>query len=148
MERFLEALRQVGISPDSVRPGQDSGDLARESQVSVSVAAAAFVPSFEQATLSGGYDGAKYALNPDFFASQETAEWIANKYGTGELVALKVGGEAAGVFGADKDQLNFRTHDGRLINAGYIAAFYARNPEDRFPGVADSLIRNLLASGQ
>ena len=105
---------------------------------------AAFHPSFIQAKLlaSGGYE---YPLNPDNFATRETAQWIADKYGDGRLIEVGFGGEG-GPYAADTKMLYIQAPDGRLVNAGLLAAYYARNPESQFPGVADKLVRIALAN--
>lgn len=121
--------------------GQESGEGGQ-----VIAAGPAFVPAFHPATLYSAYDGARYPLNADFFATRETAQWVANKYGTGEIVEQTYLGQGS-PFISDTKQFFLRMADGQLVNAGIIAAFYARNPEDRFPGVADTLVRMSLAKG-
>src|SRR3954465_14038319 len=50
---------------------------------------APFVPQFRTATGSGvGNDGnpVSWNLNSTYFATKDTAQWIANKYGTGQVI--------------------------------------------------------------
>src|SRR5215471_15890952 len=42
-----------------------------------------FVPSFRTATITDGRS--VWPLNSTYFASKDTAQWIANKYGTGQV---------------------------------------------------------------
>ncbi len=104
---------------------------------------APFVPAFRAAT---GTDGQiSWPLNSQYFASEETALEIARRYGDGgeaKYEEVPFGG-VGGLFAASANEYHIRVK-GELKNAGLIAAFFERNPEDKFPGVADSLIRKAL----
>lgn len=101
-----------------------------------------FVPMFRTAT---GTDGAQvWGLNHTYFATQETAQWIANRYGTGQVVEVPFGG-SGGPFSASANEYHIKLADGRLVNAGILAGYYERNPEALFPGLADKLIRAQIA---
>src|SRR5579872_2661528 len=102
---------------------------------------APFVPAFRQATVTDG--SSLWALNHDYFATRDTAQWIANKYGTGEVVETQFEG-SGGPFAASAQEFQVKLADGRMVNAGILAGYYERNPETQFPGVADKLIRNQL----
>ncbi len=88
---------------------------------------------------------ASWSLNPNYFASRETADWVSKKYGTGEVVELPFGGDG-GPFQASEKEFHIKLANGRTVNAGILAAYYDRNPEFQFPGVADKLIRDVLKS--
>jgi len=104
----------------------------------------AFAPSFRSAF---GSDGLRsWGLNPTRFATSETAQWIANKYGVGEVVEVRSGG-FGGIFTVSANEYHIRLTDGSLVNAGILAGYYQRNPPDQFPGVADKLIRAQLGLG-
>jgi hypothetical protein len=103
--------------------------------------AAPFVPVFQNATVGDGTN--VWPANHDYFASQQTAQWIANKYGTGQLVTTPFEG-SGGPFGASASEYQIVLADGRMVNAGILASYYERNPESQFPGLADTLIRNQL----
>jgi hypothetical protein len=108
--------------------------------------AAPFVPTFRTATGSGiGNDGnpVSWSLNRTYFASKESAQWIANKYGAGQVIEVPFGG-AGGPFSASANEYHIKLADGRTVNAGILAGYYERNPEDKFPGLAEKLIRNQL----
>jgi len=109
-------------------------------------APAPFVPTFRTATGSSvGNDGnpVSWSLNSTYFATKDTAQWIANKYGTGQVIETPFGG-SGGPFSASAVQYDIKLPDGRQVNAGILAGYYARNPEDKFPGLADKLIRSQL----
>jgi hypothetical protein len=108
------------------------------------IADASFVPVFRSATVTDGTN--VWPTNHDYFASQATAQWIANKYGTGQLVTTPFEG-SGGPFSASASEYQVVLADGRSVNAGILASYYERNPESQFPGVADSLIRNQLGLG-
>ena len=105
------------------------------------LASSSFVPAFRKAT---GSDGVQtWPLNSTYFASTETAQWIANKYGSGEVVEVPFGG-VGGIFTASANEYHIKLADGGLVNAGILAGYYERNPPDQFPGLADKLIRAQL----
>ena len=100
-----------------------------------------FVPIFRAAT---GTDGSQvWGLNHTYFATRETAQWIANRYGTGQVVEVPFGG-SGGPFSASANEYHIKLADGRLVNAGILAGYYERNPDVLFPGLADKLIRAQL----
>ena len=84
--------------------------------------------------------------NSNYFASQQTAQWIANKYGTGQLVTTPFEG-SGGPFSASAQEYQIVLANGSMVNAGILASYYERNPESQFPGLADSLIRSQLGLG-
>lgn len=101
-----------------------------------------FVPSFRSAV---GTDGTQqWNLNHDYFATKDTAQWIANKYGNGQVFETQFEG-SGGPFSASATEYQIKLPDGRMVNAGILAGYYERNPESQFPGLADKLIRNQLA---
>jgi hypothetical protein len=100
-----------------------------------------FVPAFRTATVTDGVS--QWALNPDYFATKDTAQWIANKYGTGQVIETPFEG-SGGPFAASANEYQIKLADGRMVNAGILAGYYERNPESQFPGLADKLIRGQL----
>jgi hypothetical protein len=108
---------------------------------SPAVADAPFSPAFRKAT---GSDGTlTWNLNPTYFATKDTAQWIATKYGTGEVIEAPFGG-VGGIFSASALEYHIRLPDGREVNAGILAGYYDRNPPDKFPGLAEKLIKSQL----
>jgi hypothetical protein len=100
-----------------------------------------FVPSFRTATVTDGVN--VWGLNSNYFATKDTAQWIANKYGTGQVIETPFEG-SGGPFAASANEYQIKMADGRTVNAGILAAYYQRNPESQFPGLADKLIRGQL----
>ncbi|HKX00393.1 MAG TPA: hypothetical protein VJN43_21825 [Bryobacteraceae bacterium] len=98
-----------------------------------------FVPQFQNVQVLSSFGGA-WDLNPTYFATRETADWLAKKYGTGEVVEAPYGGQG-GPFAATANQYEIKLQNGKLVNAGLLADYYRRAPEDKFPGVADEMIR-------
>ena len=155
----------ASMTPQAVTSGSQSQvnsgaadfrQLFSSSPIAAPVAAAdtappalAFVPAFRAATGSGvGNDGnpVSWNLNSTYFATKDTAQWIADKYGTGRVIELPFGG-SGGPFSASANEYAIQLADGRQVNAGILAGYYARNPEDKFPGLADKLIRGQLGLG-
>jgi hypothetical protein len=100
-----------------------------------------FVPTFRTATVTDGVS--VWPLNSNYFASKDTAQWIANKYGTGQVIETPFEG-SGGPFSANANEYQIKLADGRTVNAGILAGYYERNPDSVFPGLADKLIRGQL----
>ena len=107
----------------------------------ITTADPAFVPTFRAATVTDGVN--VWPLNSNYFASHDTAQWIANKYGTGQVIETPFEG-SGGPFSASANEYQIKMADGRTVNAGILAGYYERNPESQFPGLADKLIRGQL----
>jgi hypothetical protein len=107
-------------------------------------AEAAFVPEFQTATVTDGTT--VWPANSDYFATQQTAQWIADQYGTGQVVTTPFEG-TGGPYSASASEYQIVLANGSMVNAGILASYYERNPESQFPGVADSLIRSQLGLG-
>lgn len=100
-----------------------------------------FIPHFRKVT---GTDGTNtWPLSEEYFADISTAQYMADKYGTGELVEVPFGG-SGGIFTASDKEYHVKFKSGRTVNAGVMAAFYLRNPETAFPGLAEKLLRAQL----
>jgi len=110
-------------------------------------------PEFLKATIYDGRTGDKYPANTDYFATESTALWIAETYGDGKLSQSDLLG--TGPFYCDTKMQMFSftppypgkgdPPEPRWLNAGIYAAYYKRNPQDLYPGVADKLIKAELA---
>ncbi|HXI44586.1 MAG TPA: hypothetical protein VNH83_31670 [Bryobacteraceae bacterium] len=109
------------------------------------VSEAQFVPEFVQNARVYSVYGTSSGLNPAYFATRATAEWMAKKYGTGEVVETPYEGNG-GPYLANANEFQIRLRNGKLTNAGTLADYYRRMPEDQFPGVADAMIRSVLIS--
>ncbi len=107
------------------------------------ISAAKFVPEFVQDARVYSVYGTSSGLNPAYFATRATAEWMARKYGTGEVVETPYEGNG-GPYLANANEFQIRLKNGKLTNAGTLADYYRRMPEDQFPGVADAMIRSVL----
>ena len=104
-----------------------------------------FIPEF--LTVYGasvGNDGKpiSWPMNPEYFATQPTAQWIASKFGDGQVYSQPF--FESGPFSVSAPVNLVKLKDGRYTNAGILAAYYVRNPEDKFPGLAEKLIRAQL----
>jgi hypothetical protein len=93
-----------------------------------------------------GLYGVTVPMNSAYFATPETAQWIAQKYGTGEVVEVPFLADGS-PFRCSENQLYCRLPDGRLMNAGFLADYYRAMPESEFPGLADHMVRDLIARG-
>lgn len=105
-----------------------------------------FRPTFENPRWYG-VGGTSGSLNPAYFATPQTAEYILKRFGGKEIV--KVPFLAAGSpFRSEPEQLfiRFRTPGGRNcdVNAGWLAEFFQAMPEDEFPGLAERYARQMI----
>lgn len=116
-------------------------------------AAAPFVPTFRQASIINLESGQVTPCNSDYFATETTALYIAEKYGDGAIVKGDFLPPSPAYFCTQQIfQIRYTPpYPGHgdpvtpvLVNAGVLAAYYARNPEDQFPTVADKLILAVL----
>lgn len=98
-----------------------------------------FSPTFLHAEVIYDVNGQTVTavLNSTRFADRGTAQWIADKYGNGIITAVPYMQEANGLSFNPPNVWNFTTKDGRSLNAGDVAAYYARNDRNS----AESLIR-------
>ena len=106
---------------------------------------AQFVPEFLQDVKVFSVYGTSSGLNPAYFATRATAEWMARKYGTGEVVETPYEGNG-GPYLANANEFQIRLSNGKLTNAGTLADYYRRMPESQFPGLADYMVRSVLIS--
>jgi len=102
------------------------------------------VPVFEDAVVTDGVNS--WNLNPDYFATQQTAQWIANQYGNGQLITKPFEGQG-GMYNANQSEYYIQLPTGQQVNAGILAGYYERNPQSLYPGVADALIREQFGLG-
>jgi len=143
---FLNAL-DAGISkgepapPPPVAPAPPPERQINAASVEARQVVDTFTPAFRKATGSDGIQ--TWPLNSTYFATTETAQWVADKYGTGEVIEVPFGG-VGGIYTASAKEYHIRLADGSLVNAGILAGYYERNPPDQFPGLADKLIRAQL----
>jgi hypothetical protein len=107
------------------------------------ISEAQFVPEFVQNARVYSVYGTSSGLNPAYFATRATAEWIAKKYGTGEVVETPYEGNG-GPYHANANEFQIRLKNGKLTNAGTLADYYRRMPENQFPGLADYMVRSVL----
>jgi hypothetical protein len=163
MKLLQEAMKNAGLDPNELNPPAKastepspktstepssfqqlfSGATAPPAtSATAQQAPTVFAPKFKNANGFDSISGMTWKLNDTYFADQDTANWVAAKYGTGEIRESDVLGP--GPFGVDTKMFEVKLGDGRWVNAGMLAAFYDRNPEALFPGVADKLIRSEL----
>jgi hypothetical protein len=109
---------------------------------------APFVPQFMtdvQETSSMG--GGPWPLNPAYFASEQTAQYIADKFGTGQIVQVPFGG-TGGPYASSAEEYHIVLPNGATVNAGLLADYYVRMPEAQFPGLADTMIQMAVARAE
>jgi hypothetical protein len=79
------------------------------------------------------------------FATKETAEYIAGKFGTGELVEIDPG-YAGGVAIRPATAWGIKTKDGRTMNAGMLASIIVRMNATDNGYLADQFVNAFIAN--
>ncbi|MGH9659304.1 MAG: hypothetical protein ACRD96_12225 [Bryobacteraceae bacterium] len=100
-----------------------------------------FVPTYEKHSIKSALGG-EWPINEFYFASAETADYLAKKFGA-EVFTRRFGGDG-GPFQASGVERWLRFPDGMEMNAGMLASYYTRNPEAQFPGYAERQIWEAL----
>ena len=91
--------------------------------------------------------GGPWPLNPAYFATRDTAQYIADKFGTGQIVQVPFGG-TGGPYTSSAEEYHIVLPNGATVNAGLLADYYVRMPEAQFPGLADSMIQTAVAKAE
>lgn len=101
-----------------------------------------FIPAFEQGVTIKSPWGT-WPVNADYFATSDTAFVLCKRLQCSFVFeqACSMGG---GPFVCTKPE-RMLVINGIPFNAGVLAAFYARNPEKDFPGLADKLVAAEIA---
>jgi len=152
LQLLQDAMKEAGIDPNELntpakveKPAsfqQLFGGISTPIETASISAAPIFTPKYKTAKGFDSSTGAVYKMNDNYFADQETAQWVASKFGTGEVRENDMLGP--GPFGVDTKMFEVKMEDGRWVNAGMLASYYDRNPESLFPGLADKLIKDVL----
>ena len=107
-----------------------------------------FVPTFEPQQYvyspnnKGGLD--KVELNIHYFATQATAEELLKRYCSNGFIKFFSFGGAGGPNFATAFELHLVWPNGKHVNAGMLAAYFANNPESKYPNVADNMVKKAL----
>jgi hypothetical protein len=131
----------LGNQPTTVNPGP----AAPVSPAADGAAAETpFVPSFQtDVQVTNSFTGQVTELNPMYFATSQTAQFIADKFGTGQV--REQASYGSGPYYSTASQYYIETPNGQWLNAGLLAWNYQRMPEAQWPGLADQQIRANIA---
>lgn len=100
-----------------------------------------FIPAYEKHTIKSALGG-EWPINEIYFASKDTAEYLAKKFGAS--VVMRPFGGNGGPYKATADERWLSFPDGLAVNAGMLASYYTRNPESRVSGYAERQIWEAL----
>lgn len=132
-----------GSWPESVR--QMWIDAMAES--GISAADPGLVPTFEEGnTVNTG--GVLTPLNPEYFATAETADAIMKRFGADHVALIPYPGADQVVNFSDAKERWIVFRNGTAINAGKLATFFKNNPELQFPHVAENAAWRAIADSQ
>lgn len=88
-----------------------------------------------------------WPINTDYFATLETAQYIAANFGDGKVYEVDFEG-VGGNYSATSKMYVTKTTTGRGVNCGMLAAYFKRNPDSGdTKGLAAKLIKAVLANG-
>lgn len=104
-----------------------------------------FQPTFETPVGYGPNGYVNRFLNPDYFATAETAEWIMRRFGAKEWFERVAPGNEGPIYTASHKERWLRFEDGLEVNAGILAAYFKRMPQESFPGLADRFVYDYIA---
>lgn len=96
----------------------------------------AYVPTFEPVHfVTDGPTGISVPLNPELFATEETALEMVKRFGADRVASVKYQGSGGGESSTARERwIVFR--DGTALNAGDLAVNFKQNPDDLYPNVA------------
>jgi hypothetical protein len=139
---ILEAV--LGNQPTTADPGSTAPvSTAADSEATQ----APFVPTFQtDVQVINSFTGQSTELNPMYFATSETAQYLADKFGTGQ-VREEVPYGSGNPYYSTSNQYYIQTPNGQWLNAGLLAEYYQRMPEAQWPGLADQEIQSAIAQG-
>lgn len=104
-----------------------------------------YVPMFQTGvTVVNSLNGQSTDLNSMYYATSETAQYIADKFGTGQVKAEASYSEG-NPYQSSGTLYYIQTPNGQWLNAGLLAWNYERMPEAQWPGMADQEIQNQIA---
>jgi hypothetical protein len=131
--------------------GNQSAAVAQSSTTTASAAAdtdtsdTAFVPTFQSdVEVTNSYTCQSTELNPMYFATSETAQYLADKFGTGQIKE-EAAYSSGNPYYSTGSLYYIQTPNGQWLNAGLLAETYVRMPESQWPGLADQEIRSAIA---
>jgi hypothetical protein len=110
-------------------------------------APAPFVPQFLTNVVETSAMGGSWPLNPDYFATEQTAQYIADKFGTGQVTQVPFGG-TGGPYTSSAEEYDVVLANGATVNAGLLADYYVRMPESQCPGLADTMIQQAVVTAE
>ncbi len=98
-----------------------------------------FQPTFEKPVGYGPFGVTNRFMNPDYFATQETAEWMMQRFGAREVFERVAPGNEGPLYTCSEKERWIRFDDGTEMNAGILAAIFVRNPEQKYGGLAEKM---------
>lgn len=101
-----------------------------------------YIPTFERVTVTDGQFVWPLGDSTDFATEETTAE-MAKRYGDNEKITTLPAGGQGGIFTYSHGERHIHVK-GILRNAGQLASYFQRMPEDTRPGLADQYIRRAL----
>ncbi len=141
----ISSAKQGKAGLEAMLGNQPAAVEQSSTAASTDTSAAPFVPTFQSnVEVTNSYNGRSTELNSLYFATSETAQYLADKFGTGQVKEEAAYGPGNAYY-SSASLYYIQTPNGQWLNAGLLAETYVRMPEAQWPGLADQEIRNAIA---
>jgi hypothetical protein len=127
------------MSPFDPKPGPQP--------VVVQPPAPPFHPTFRQDVTGTSAYGGSWQLNPYYFATPQTADYMSQRFhavGWSEVPVFPAGGP----FSVNAGEIHLVFAGGISYNCGLLAEYFVEYPEDQLPGLAESKVNQAIANLQ
>jgi hypothetical protein len=104
-----------------------------------------FRPTFRQDVIGTSAYGGSWRLNPCYFATPETADYMSKRFRTVGWVEVPVF-PASGPFNVNIGEIHLLFARGAAYNCGLLAEYFVQYPEDQFPGLAERKVLEAIAN--
>lgn len=103
------------------------------------------VPTFLVGVTANSPFGPALEMNSDYFATPETAKAICKRLQCAYVFSRPCV-DVSAPFTCSQPQQWLAFKDCYVVNAGILAAYWLRNPEDKFPNVAENAVNTIMAN--
>ncbi|HVP48197.1 MAG TPA: hypothetical protein VMT32_16505 [Bryobacteraceae bacterium] len=110
-------------------------------------AAPPFRPTFRQDVIGTSAYGGSWQLNPYYFATSATADYMAQRFHAIGWIEVPVF-PAGGPFSVNVAEIHLMLAGGISYNCGLLAQYFVQYPEDQLPGLAESKVNEAIANLQ
>lgn len=106
-----------------------------------------FQPTFRQDVIGTSAYGGSWQLNPYYFATPETADYMTRRFHAVGWVEVPVF-PAGGPFSVNVGEIHLIFAGGGTYNCGLLAEYFVQYPEGQLPGLAERTVNQAIANLQ